>query len=105
MTESAAQLDTTSAVVSGTLNTQTILICLSTAAISSSSLSLRPGVVQTPGGGLLTTATNGLPPQFNNYFIQGLDNNEPFTGQKHHQHYTALRRRGQPYARRCHSGA
>ena len=43
-------------------------------------LVLRPGVVMRPGGGTLTTSTNGLRPEDNNYFIEGLDNDEPFTG-------------------------
>ncbi len=77
----APLLDTTSAVVSGTLSTQTILDLPLNGRNFEDLLPLRPGVVQTPGGGSLTTSTNGLPPQWNNYFIEGLDNNEPFTGQ------------------------
>ena len=34
-----------------------------------------------PGGGTLTTSTNGLRPEDNNYYVEGLDNDEPFTGQ------------------------
>ena len=34
-----------------------------------------------PGGGTLTTSTNGLQPQDNNYFFEGLDSNDPFSGQ------------------------
>ena len=34
-----------------------------------------------PGGGTLTTSTNGLQPQDNNYLFEGLDGNEPLQGQ------------------------
>ena len=44
-------------------------------------MTLRPGVVQTPGGGTLTTAVHGLAPSQNNNFIEGLDSNDPLTGQ------------------------
>jgi hypothetical protein len=81
VTAAAPMLDTTSAVVSGTLSTQTILDLPLNGRNFEDLLPLRPGVVQTPGGGSLTTSTNGLPPQDNNYFMEGLDNNEPFTGQ------------------------
>ncbi len=67
--------------LSGTLSTQTILDLPLNGRNFEDLLPLRPGVIQTPGGGSLTTSTNGLPPQWNNYFIEGLDNNEPFTGQ------------------------
>ena len=44
-------------------------------------LQLRPGVTTKPGGGTLTTSTNGLRPEDNTYYVEGLDNDEPFTGQ------------------------
>jgi Carboxypeptidase regulatory-like domain/TonB dependent receptor-like, beta-barrel len=81
ITAAAPMIDTTSAIVSGTLNTQTILNLPLNGRNYQNLLPLRPGVVQQPGGGSLTTATNGLRPSDNNYFIEGLDNNEPFTGQ------------------------
>jgi hypothetical protein len=34
-----------------------------------------------PGGGTLVTSTNGLRPEENNYYVEGLDVTEPFTGQ------------------------
>ena len=81
VTEAIPLLDTTSAVLSGTLSTQTILDLPLNGRNFENLLTLRPGVVATPGGGSLTTSTNGLRPEDNNYFIEGLDNNEPFTGQ------------------------
>ena len=44
-------------------------------------LQYRPGVTTQPGGGTLTTSTNGLRAEDNNYYVEGLDNDEPFTGQ------------------------
>jgi hypothetical protein len=81
VTANALQLDTTSAVVSGTLGTETIADLPMKARNFQDLLSLRPGVVQTPGGGTLTTAVHGLAPSQNNNFIEGLDSNDPLTGQ------------------------
>ena len=81
VTAAPALLDTTSAVVSGTLETQTILDLPMNGRNFENLLVLRPGVVSAPGGGTLTTSTNGLQPQDNNYFFEGLDSNDPFSGQ------------------------
>jgi hypothetical protein len=81
VTAAAADLDTTSAVVSGTLETKTILDLPMNGRNFQNLLVLRPGVVAAPGGGTLTTSTNGLQPQDNNYFFEGLDSNDPFSGQ------------------------
>ena len=43
--------------------------------------SLRPGVVRYPGGGFSTTSTNGLRAEDNAYFVDGLFNSEPYSGQ------------------------
>ena len=81
VTAAAPLLDTTSAVVSGTLEAQTIVDLPMNGRNFANLLPLRPGVVALPGGGTLTTSTNGLQPQDNNYFFEGLDSNEPFEGQ------------------------
>jgi Carboxypeptidase regulatory-like domain/TonB dependent receptor len=81
VTAAAPLLDTTSAVVSGTLEAQTIVDLPMNGRNFANLLPLRPGVVASPGGGTLTTSTNGLQPQDNNYFFEGLDSNEPFEGQ------------------------
>jgi hypothetical protein len=81
VTAAAPLLDTTSAVVSGTIETQTIVDLPMNGRNFQNLLVLRPGVVSTPGGGTLTTSTNGLQPQDNNYVYEGLDSNDPFTGQ------------------------
>src|ERR1700683_2373266 len=44
-------------------------------------LQLRPGVMRYPGGGFSTTSTNGLRAEDNAYFIEGLFNSEPYSGQ------------------------
>ena len=44
-------------------------------------LQLRPGVMRYPGGGFSTTSTDGLRAEDNAYFIDGLFNSEPFSGQ------------------------
>ena len=81
VTENALQLDTTSAVVSGSVGGDTIADLPMKARNFQDLLSLRPGVVQTPGGGTLTTAVHGMAPSQNNNFIEGLDSNDPLTGQ------------------------
>ena len=81
VTAAAPLLDTTSAVVSGTVGTETIADLPMKARNFEDILTLRPGVVQTPGGGTLTTAVHGLAPSQNNNFIEGLDSNDPITGQ------------------------
>ncbi len=81
VTESALQLDSSSAVVSGTLNSDTIVDLPLKARNYQDFLALRPGVMQTPGGGTLTNSVHGLAPSQNNNFIEGLDTNDPITGQ------------------------
>ncbi len=44
-------------------------------------LQLRPGVVRYPGGGFSTTSANGLRAEDNAYFVEGLFNSEPYSGQ------------------------
>ena len=79
--EAVPLLDSTSATIAGTLDTSTILDLPLNGRNYQNLLVLRPGVILRPGGGTLTTSTNGLRPEDNNYFVEGLDNAEPFTGQ------------------------
>jgi hypothetical protein len=44
-------------------------------------LQLRPGVVRYPGGGFSTTSANGLRAEDNAYYVEGLFNSEPYSGQ------------------------
>jgi carboxypeptidase family protein/TonB-dependent receptor-like protein len=81
VSEAAPLLDTTSATVTGTINTENIADIPLNGRNYQNLLQLRPGVTIKPGGGTLTTSTNGLRPEDNNYYVEGLDNDEPFTGQ------------------------
>jgi hypothetical protein len=81
VSESVPLLDTTSATVTGTINTENIVDLPVQGRNYQNFLPLRPGVTIRPGGGTLTTSTNGLRPEDNNYYVEGLDNDEPFTGQ------------------------
>jgi hypothetical protein len=81
VSEAAPLLDTTSATVMGTINTENIADIPLNGRNYQNLLQLRPGVTTKPGGGTLTTSTNGLRPEDNNYYVEGLDNDEPFTGQ------------------------
>jgi hypothetical protein len=81
VSETTPLLDTTSATVTGTINTENIVDIPLNGRNYQNLLQLRPGVTTKPGGGTLTTSTNGLRPEDNNYYVEGLDNDEPFTGQ------------------------
>jgi hypothetical protein len=81
VSEAAPLLDTTSATVTGTISTANIVDLPMQGRNYQNLLPLRPGVTIKPGGGTLTTSTNGLRPEDNNYYVEGLDIDEPFTGQ------------------------
>jgi Carboxypeptidase regulatory-like domain/TonB dependent receptor-like, beta-barrel len=81
VTEQVPLLDTTSAVVSGTVETQAISDLPIEGRNYQDLLNYRPGVTMLPGGGTLVTSTNGFRPSDNNYFVEGVDATEPFTGQ------------------------
>ena len=44
-------------------------------------LVLRPGVMRYPGGGIASISANGLRSEFNNFIIDGIDNNDVYFGQ------------------------
>ncbi len=81
VTAAAPLINTTSAVVSNTLEAQTISDLPMNGRNFQNLLTLQVGVVASPGGGTLTTSTNGLQPQDNNYVYEGLDGNDPYSGQ------------------------
>src|SRR5277367_738129 len=74
-------LNTTSSTLGGTLSNQEINDLPLNGRNYENLLQLRPGVVRYPGGGFSTTSTNGLRAEDNAYFIDGLFNSEPFSGQ------------------------
>ena len=79
--EQVPLLNTTSSVLGGTLSNEEINELPLNGRNYENLLQLRPGVVRYPGGGFSTTSTNGLRAEDNAYFIDGLFNSEPFSGQ------------------------
>jgi Carboxypeptidase regulatory-like domain len=74
-------VNTTSATLGGTLSNKEINDLPLNGRNYENLLQLRPGVVRYPGGGFSTTSTNGLRAEDNAYFIEGLFNSEPYSGQ------------------------
>jgi hypothetical protein len=81
ITEEIPLLDSTSSSLGGTLSNKEINELPLNGRNYENLLQLRPGVVRYPGGGFSTTSTNGLRAEDNAYFIDGLFNSEPFSGQ------------------------
>ena len=74
-------VNTTSATLGGTLSNKEINDLPLNGRNYENLLQLRPGVMRYPGGGFSTTSTNGLRAEDNAYFVEGLFNSEPFSGQ------------------------
>src|SRR5712692_225817 len=81
VTEEVPLLNTTSATLGGTLSNKEINDLPLNGRNYENLLQLRPGVMRYPGGGFSTTSTNGLRADDNAYFVDGLFNSEPFSGQ------------------------
>ena len=81
VTGEAAQINTTSAVLGGTLGPGTIQDLPLNGRNFMNLLSLRPGVTITPGGGAWSQVTNGLRPEHNVYLLDGITAMEPLGGQ------------------------
>src|SRR3984957_2448738 len=81
VTEDVALVNTTSATLGGTLSNQEINDLPLNGRNYENLLQLRPGVMHYPGGGFSTTSTDGLRAEDNAYFVEGLFNSEPFSGQ------------------------
>jgi hypothetical protein len=79
--ENVPLLNTTSATLGGTLSNQEINDLPLNGRNYENLLQLRPGVVRYPGGGFSTTSSNGLRAEDNAYFVEGLFNSEPYSGQ------------------------
>ena len=79
--EEVPLINTTSATLGGTLSNQEINDLPLNGRNYENLLQLRPGVMRYPGGGFSTTSTDGLRAEDNAYFIEGLFNSEPFSGQ------------------------
>jgi hypothetical protein len=81
VTEEVPLLNTTSSTLGGTLSNQEINDLPLNGRNYENLLQLRPGVMRYPGGGFSTTSANGLRAEDNAYFIEGLFNSEPYSGQ------------------------
>jgi hypothetical protein len=79
--EDVPLVNTTSATLGGTLSNQEINDLPLNGRNYENLLQLRPGVVRYPGGGFSTTSANGLRAEDNAYFVEGLFNSEPYSGQ------------------------
>ena len=79
--EDVPLVNTTSSTLGGTLSNQEINDLPLNGRNYENLLQLRPGVMRYPGGGFSTTSTNGLRAEDNAYFVEGLFNSEPFSGQ------------------------
>jgi hypothetical protein len=79
--EEVPLLNTTSSTLGGTLSNQEINDLPLNGRNYENLLQLRPGVMRYPGGGFSTTSANGLRAEDNAYFVEGLFNSEPYSGQ------------------------
>jgi hypothetical protein len=74
-------VNTTSSTLGGTLSNEEINDLPLNGRNYENLLQLRPGVMRYPGGGFSTTSSNGLRAEDNAYFLDGLFNSEPYSGQ------------------------
>jgi hypothetical protein len=81
ITEEVPLVNTTSSTLGGTLSNKEINDLPLNGRNYENLLQLRPGVMRYPGGGFSTTSSNGLRAEDNAYFIEGLFNSEPYSGQ------------------------
>jgi hypothetical protein len=81
ITDEIPLVNTTSATLGGTLSNQEINDLPLSGRNYENLLQLRPGVMRYPGGGFSTTSANGLRAEDNAYFVEGLFNSEPYSGQ------------------------
>jgi hypothetical protein len=72
-------IDTTSAVVGGSFSNQAINDLPLNGRNYQNLLTLRPGVMIYPGGGGWSQSANDIRPEANNYIVDGLTNDEPFS--------------------------
>ncbi len=81
VTDEVALVNSTSSTLGGTLSNAEINDLPLNGRNYENLLQLRPGVIRYPGGGFSTTSTNGLRAEDNAYFVEGLFNSEPYSGQ------------------------
>src|SRR5580658_5798757 len=79
--EAVPLVNITSSTLGGTLSNEEINDLPLSGRNYENLLQLRPGVIRYPGGGFSTTSANGLRAEDNGYYIEGLFNSEPYSGQ------------------------
>ena len=84
VTEVLPLIETTNATLGGTLSNQTINDLPLNGRNFENLLTLRPGVTIYPGGAGWSQSTNGLRAHDNVYMVGGINNDEPWTGQRSH---------------------
>ena len=75
------QIETTNAELGGTIQNNIITSLPLNGRNFTNLLVLRPGVTIYPGGGGWTQSTNGIRAHDNSYMVDGVNSNEPWTGQ------------------------
>src|ERR1700729_4332292 len=81
ISEEVPLVNTSSSTLGGTLSNKEINDLPLNGRNYENLLQLRPGVMRYPGGGFSTTSANGLRAEDNAYYIEGLFNSEPYSGQ------------------------
>jgi hypothetical protein len=79
VSEAVPLVDTTSAILGGTIDNQTINDLPLNGRDYQKLLTLRPGVMIYPGGGGWDQSANGVRPESNAYIVDGMTNDEPFS--------------------------
>src|SRR5580692_360085 len=77
--EEVPLVDTTSAILGGTIDNKTINDLPLNGRDYQKLLTLRPGVMIYPGGGGWDQSANGIRPESNAYLVDGMTNDEPFS--------------------------
>lgn len=80
VTGEAPMVDTTSDVLGGTFSNDAINELPLLGRDFQNLAVLQPGIQRTPGGGFLSTSSNGNRPEDNNYIVDGLDDNDAYYG-------------------------
>src|SRR5258708_25035702 len=80
VTEAAPIVETTNATLGGTLSNQTINDLPLNGRNYENLLQYRPGIVIYPGGGMNSKNTTGLRPYDNVFLLEGMNDDEPYTG-------------------------
>jgi hypothetical protein len=73
-------IETTSNTLGGTLSSQQVTDLPLNGQDYENLVVLRPGMQRSPGGGFHSSSSNGLRLDQSNYYIDGIDNNDPFYG-------------------------